>query len=86
MLSFSFSFLSITLHHVWEIGVWRRAKSIACCVRILHMSQKQASKQLGVARETLRRHLNGSNKFSREGAKYFGRPAVLTQQMEADLP
>lgn len=54
-------------------------------VRTLNKSQQAAAKEFNVPRQTLRRHLLGSNKFAKDGKQHFGRPPVLSPVMEEDL-
>ena len=54
-------------------------------VRLKKMGFNAAVKQFGVPRATLKRHIDGTNRYAKDGKKSFGRSCDLPSEIESEL-
>ena len=66
LLNVPFSGHKFNMYGKWSSDSMNKAMH---AVRVLNVSQKSAAEQFQLPRQTLRRHLNGSNKHVVDGGK-----------------
>lgn len=82
ILNVPFSGHKFNMYGKWSSDSMNKAMH---AVRVLNVSQKSAAEQFQLPRQTLRRHLNGSNKHAVDGKKHLGRAPILDTQLEREL-
>ena len=71
-----------------KYGQWTSemmAAALRSAVKVANMSVRRPAKDFRIPRGTLQRHLVNSNKLAKDETRHFGRPTILTSEMENDL-